>query len=115
MLLSGGHTRLQKLQCKLGSNAGFDPSALYRGFYNKHKCRFSKFYKIRKWANLFLPNLQNLLPNLAKPDFEPFNVTDAKLSHELFKTAVVNYYMHDVISRHSVNMSNAIKEIVGEQ
>ncbi len=62
-----------------------------------------------------LAQLQNLLPNLAKPDFEPFNVTDAKLSHELFKTAVVNYYMHDVISRHSVNMSNAIKEIVGEQ
>ncbi|MCX7343415.1 MAG: NADH-quinone oxidoreductase subunit NuoG [Proteobacteria bacterium] len=60
-----------------------------------------------------LAQLQNLLPQLAKPDFEPFNVVDAKLSHEPFKTAVVNYYMHDVISRHSVNMANAISEIVG--
>jgi NADH-quinone oxidoreductase subunit G len=60
-----------------------------------------------------LAQLQNLLPQLDKPNFEPFNVVDAKLSHEPFKTAVVNYYMHDVISRHSVNMANAISEIVG--
>ena len=59
-----------------------------------------------------LVQLQNLLPQLAKPDFEQFNVTETKLSNEPFKTAVVNYYMRDVISRHSVNMANAISEIV---
>ncbi len=62
-----------------------------------------------------LAQLQNLLPYLAKPDFEPFNLVNAKLSQEPFKTAVANYYMNDVISRHSVNMANAINEIVGGQ
>lgn len=60
-----------------------------------------------------LEQLQNLLPNLAKPDFESFKVSKAALTNEPFKAAVVNYYMHDVISRHSSNMANAINEIIG--
>jgi len=62
-----------------------------------------------------LQQLQSLLPKPAKTDFEPFETISAELSNEPFQTTVSNYYMHDVISRHSTNMANALKEIIGGQ
>lgn len=53
-----------------------------------------------------LPN--NFLNNA----FVPFKVSEQKFSHEPFKAFIENYYMHDVISRNSKNMANAIFEIM---
>lgn len=47
--------------------------------------------------------------------FVPFKVSTRNFSNEPFKPFIENYYMHDVISRHSKNMANAILEIVEGQ
>lgn len=61
-----------------------------------------------------LVQLQNLLPKFGAPTiFEPFKVTATKSKLGHFKPMVTNYYMHDVISRYSTNMANAIREIQG--
>ena len=59
-----------------------------------------------------LDQLQSLLPKLGKPDFfEPFKINESQKIPKHFESLVKNYYMHDVISRYSVNMANAISEI----
>ncbi len=60
-----------------------------------------------------LEQLQNLRPKLPRPNFEPFKVASLALTNAPFATTVANYYMHDVISRHSSNMASAIAEIIG--
>jgi NADH-quinone oxidoreductase subunit G len=61
-----------------------------------------------------LAQLQDLLPKFGAPTpFEPFKVIASKSKSERFKPMVTNYYMHDVISRYSTNMANAIREIQG--
>jgi NADH-quinone oxidoreductase subunit G len=63
-----------------------------------------------------LDQLQNLLPKFNdSTTFEPFNVPASKINSNHFETTIKNYYMHDVISRHSVNMANATSEIQGDQ
>jgi NADH-quinone oxidoreductase subunit G len=63
-----------------------------------------------------LDQLQNLLPKFNNSTaFEPFNVPDSKINSNHFETTIKNYYMHDVISRHSANMANATSEIQGDQ
>ncbi len=63
-----------------------------------------------------LDQLQSLLPKLNDSTaFEPFNVPASKISSNHFETTIKNYYMHDVISRHSANMANATSEIQGDQ
>lgn len=58
-----------------------------------------------------LAQLQALLPKFAESTFEPFKVVASEYVSERFKPIIKNYYMHDVISRYSVNMANAIYEI----
>lgn len=59
-----------------------------------------------------LDQLQELLPKFDEPAaFEPFRTTVSKGTIKNFTPVTMNYYMHDVISRHSVNMANAIREI----
>jgi NADH-quinone oxidoreductase subunit G len=61
-----------------------------------------------------LAKLQELLPKFElPPPFEPFKVKASKGKPECFKSMVTNYYMHDVISRYSTNMANAILEVQG--
>ncbi len=61
-----------------------------------------------------LAQLQDLLPKFELPTmFEPFKATASKGKVKRFKPAVTNYYMHDVISRYSTNMANAVQEIQG--
>ncbi len=63
-----------------------------------------------------LEQLQFLLPKFSEPTtFEPFKATVSKDDFTHFKSMVKNYYMHDVISRHSANMASAIKEIQESQ
>ena len=57
--------------------------------------------------------LRKCLPNnFSNNTFVPFKVSSQKCSHEPFQPFVANYYMHDVISRNSINMANAISEIM---
>lgn len=61
-----------------------------------------------------LAKLQELLPKFELPiPFEPFKVKASKGKSARFKPMITNYYMHDVISRYSTNMANAILEIQG--
>jgi NADH-quinone oxidoreductase subunit G len=63
-----------------------------------------------------LAQLQNLLPKFSHSTiFEPFKALPSKDISKRFELAVTNYYMHDVISRHSANMASAIHEIQGGQ
>jgi NADH-quinone oxidoreductase subunit G len=63
-----------------------------------------------------LTQLQNLLPKFSHSTiFEPFKAPPSKNISKRFELAVTNYYMHDVISRHSANMASAIHEIQGGQ
>lgn len=59
-----------------------------------------------------LSQLQELLPKFENPiAFSPFNVSSLQSNFIHFEPVTMNYYMHDVISRHSVNMTHAIREI----
>ena len=59
-----------------------------------------------------LAQLQDLLPKFELPTtFEPFKTTASKSKLGCFQSMVKNYYMHDVISRYSTNMANAVREI----
>ena len=72
---------------------------------------------LSKWVGETLPfdtlnQLQELLPQPYEAvPFEPFNVASTKGKNLHFKSVTMNYYMHDVISRHSINMANAVREI----
>ncbi len=59
-----------------------------------------------------LAQLQELLPKFDESTaFEPFKTSSLKSNFKRFEPVIMSYYMHDVISRHSVNMANAIREI----
>lgn len=59
-----------------------------------------------------LEQLQALLPQFDNAIFVPFNDSAHEIDAVPFGETIINYYMTDVISRHSVNMANAINEIV---
>lgn len=63
---------------------------------------FNTIDELRKYLPNYLPN------NI----FIPFKVSSQKFSSEPFEGFIKNYYMHDVISRNSKNMANAISEIM---
>lgn len=63
-----------------------------------------------------LHQLQELLPSFNEiVPFELFKAAPTKGKLPSFKPVTVNYYMHDVISRYSINMANAIREIQEHQ
>lgn len=61
----------------------------------------------------FLPQLQELLPESTDLTiaFEPLKTNSINGRIEHFNSININYYMHDVISRYSINMVNAVREI----
>jgi NADH-quinone oxidoreductase subunit G len=60
-----------------------------------------------------IEQLRKLLPlSDSNSSFVPFTVSANKFSKDPFKPFIENYYMHDVISRNSKNMANAISEIM---
>ncbi len=61
-----------------------------------------------------LEQLQNLLPSFkSKARWQKFDMeTTSKPTNKPFVYPVQNYYQHDIISKHSKNMANAVEEIV---